>query len=202
MIGPNAKTELLAEHNSAQGPKVLQIRGSLIASSLQTLRELNLFDRYLQQLPPARHEEVLFVLASSWVPVELALVHYGACDAMDLGEDETDAIGRHVSNRIMSTFVGTLVRTSRTVAAPGQVPLKQYPRLWDRLMIGGGCRVYATGMKDARIESRGVPMFRYRYFRTAYMGLIRGAGMMFRSAVYTRQRSASEDTLTIDISWV
>ncbi len=196
------KAELLAEHKSDQGPKVLQIRGSLIVSSLQTLRELNLFDRYLQQLPRERQNEVLFVLASTWVPVELAMVHYGACDALHLGEDELDTIGKHVSNRIMTTFVGTLVRTTRTVAAPGQVPLKQYPRLWDRLMVGGSCRVFATGMKDARIESLGVPMFRYRYFRIGYMALVRGAGLLFRSAVYTKQRSASDDALTIDVSWV
>lgn len=196
------KAELLAEHTSPHGPTVTQIRGSMIVSSLQTLRELGLYERYLEQLPKGEHERVLFVLASSWVPVELAMVHYAACDAMALSEQELDQIGRHVSARMVDTFLGTLLRSSQKVAAPGLVPIRQYPRLWDRLMQGGTCRVLGTGMKDARIESHGVPMFRYRYFRIAFLALVRGAGLLFRSAVYTRSRKASDDSLTIDVSWV
>jgi hypothetical protein len=196
------QAELLAEHTSPHGPTVTQIRGSMVVSSQQTLRELGLYQRYLEQLPQAQHETVLFVLASSWVPVEVAMAHYAACDAMNLREEELDKIGRHVSARIVDTFLGTLLRSSQKVAAPGFVPIRQYPRMWDRLMQGGSCRVLMTGMKDARVESHGVPMFRYRYFRIGFVGLIRGAGMLFRSAVYTRTRKASDDSLVIDISWV
>jgi hypothetical protein len=194
--------ELLVQHQSTHGPTLIQVRGSLIVSSLQTLRELGWFDDYLACLPAEQHEHVLYVLAASWVPVELAMAHYGACEAMQRSDTELDAIGRHVSERILSTFLGTLVRTSRLVVAPGRVPLLQYPRLWDRILMGGGCSVSAMGPKDARIESRGVPMFRYRYFRVAYVGLIRGAGLMFRSAVHVRIHKATDDSLTIDMSWV
>jgi hypothetical protein len=194
--------ELVAEHTSPHGPTVTQIRGSMVVSSQQTLRELGLYARYLEQLPKSQHDTVLFVLASSWAPVEVALVHYAACDAMNLRDDELDQIGRHVSARMVDTFLGTLLRSSQKVAVPGLVPLRQYPRLWDRLMQGGSCRVLMTGMKDARIESNGVPMFRYRYFRIGFLALIRGAGMLFRSAVYTRPRKATDDSLVIDVSWV
>jgi hypothetical protein len=63
---------------------VLQVRGSLVASSLQTLRELDLFPRYLALLDKDKHEPILFALASSWLPLELAMAHYGACEAMAL----------------------------------------------------------------------------------------------------------------------
>lgn len=153
------------------------------------------------RLEPKHHDRILYILAASWVPVEDALLHYGACEAMNLSESELDTIGRHVSQRIMGTFVGTIVRTASHVLMPNRVPLQQYPRLWERLMLGGSCGVYVCGAKDARIESRGVPMFRYRYFRIAYTGLIRGAGAMFRSSVQARNRNATDDSLTIELSW-
>jgi hypothetical protein len=202
----NAVTErqLLTEHESAAGPTVVQVRGSLIVSSLQTLRELSHFERYLGHLHKAQHEPVLLALASSWLPLDLAMHHYGACEAMHLTEAELDAIGQHVSARIMGTFLGTLMRSSRQLGAAASpvIPLRQYHRLWDRLLLGGGCLVRSSGLKDAYIESRGVPMFRYRYFRIAYTGLIRGAGLMFAKAVYTRIRKATDESLSIDASWV
>lgn len=196
-----SKYEPLIEYRSSHGPMVQQVRGSLIVSSLATLHELDLFDRYLSCLDPEHHDRILYILAASWVPVENALLHYGACEAMNLSESELDVIGRHVSQRIMGTFVGTLMRTASNVLMPGRVPLQQYPRLWERLMSGGSCGVYVCGANEARIESRGVPMFRYRYFRMAYTGLIRGAGSMFRSNLHARSRGATDDSLTIELSW-
>jgi hypothetical protein len=198
------QTEVVSHHDSANGRTVTQVRGSLIVSSLQTLRELNYLDAYLTHLPKKLHDEILFAVASSWLPVELALAHYGACEAMNLASPELEAIGQHVSSRIMGTFLGTLMRSSRDLGASATplIPLRQYHRLWDRLLMGGGCTVRSSGIKDASIESRGVPMVRYRYFRIAYMGLIRGAGLMFAKAVYTRIGKASDTDLTIEASWV
>jgi hypothetical protein len=194
-----AKYETLAEHHSSHGPMVVDIRGSLIVSSLETLRELDLFDRYLACLPADQHERVLYVLAASWVPIDVAMAHYGACEAMQLGEAELENIGGHVAKRIMGTFLGTLIKTASSIIVPHRVPLRQYPRLWDRLLRGGGCSVSALGLYDARIESRGVPMFRFRYFRVAYTGLIKGAGSMFRPSIEARIRHATDTSLTIDL---
>lgn len=199
-MSPAPKYEVIATHESKHGPRVIQVRGSLLASSLETLRELDLFDRYIECLPQEYHERVLYVLAASWVPIEVAEVHYAACDAMELSESQLESIGKHVSHRIINTFLGTLVRTARALTSG--VPLSYYPKLWDRLLMGGSCSVGMLGPKDARIESRGVPMFRFRYFRIAYAGLIRGAGLVFRPAIHARVRKATDDSLTIDLSWV
>jgi hypothetical protein len=201
MALPGAKYETLAEHRSSHGPMVVELRGSLIVSSLETLRELNLFERYLACLPADQHDRVLYVLAASWVPIDIAMAHYGACEAMQLDEAELENIGRHVSKRIMGTFLGTLVKTASALIAPDRVPLRQYPRLWDRLLRGGGCSVSALGTTDARIESRGVPMFRFRYFRVAYTGLIKGAGSMFRPTIQARIRHATDTSLTLDLRY-
>ena len=200
VVQSGLKYEPLAEHQSSHGPNVTQVRGSLIASSLETIRQLGFYDRYIVHLPAQYHDAVLYVLAASWVPIDVAMAHYAACDEMQLTEAELAEIGGHVSRRIMGTFLATLVRAATSMVSPG-VPLRHYPRLWDRLLLGGGCSVSMKGDKDARIESRGVPMFRFRYFRIAYAGLIRGAATVFRLNVHTRIRNATDNSLTIDLSW-
>lgn len=194
----------LVQHLSATGPTVVQVRGSLLVSSLQTLRELGLYPRYIGHLPESLHEHVLFALASSWISCELALAHYGACDAMQLGEDELQAVGEHVAKRILGSFLATLLRGSRALGAHVRpvAALQTYPRLWDRLLDGGACTVTQTGPKDAIIESRGVPMFRYSYFRAGYVSLIRGAGLMFGDTLYVKALRSTDSSMKIGLSWV
>jgi hypothetical protein len=192
--------EVIVDYKSPQGPKVTQVRGSLIASSLSTLRERNLFARYEANLDTAHRDQVLYCLAASWLPMDVVMAHYEACEAMDLSERELDALGNDVSKRIMGTFLATMVRSARHVGS--SIPLRQYARLWDRLLIGGSCRVLMFGPKDARIESHGVPMFTYRYFRAGYAGLVRGASLMFRSAAHIRVRNATDESLVVELSWV
>ena len=197
-------SQLLIDHKSSAGDTVVQVRGSLIVSSLQTLRELEFFPRYLEHLPAASHDDVLLALAASWLPLNVAMTHYAACDAMRLDDTELEMIGQAVSGRIMGTFLGTLLRGSRQIGAPSAplVALKHYDKLWDRLLVGGACNVVQTGPKDAIIESKGLPMFRYRYFRVAYASLIRGAGLMFANTFYARVQRSSDSTMIVSISWV
>lgn len=203
-MAASTDSQLLIEHESALGPNVIGVRGSLIVSSLQTLRELGYFARYEELLHPLYRDAVLLALAASWLPLEVAMAHYAACEAMDLQEAELNAIGHNVSSRIMGTFLGTLLRGSRQAGAHTAplVTLRHYNKLWDRLLQGGACQVRQVGLKDAVIESRGLAMFRYRYFRVAYAGVIHGAGSMFAKTFYTRIQRASDSTMVVAISWV
>lgn len=200
----NGWPQLLVDHKSTAGPVVTQVRGSLVVSSLQTLRELDLYERYVAALPNAWREPVLFALASSWLPVDLVLAHYAACDSLRLTGAEMDAIGTHVAERVMGSFLVTLLRGSRvrSTISSSVMALQNYHRFWDRVMQGGGCRITLTGPKDAIIESRGVPMFRYEYFRTAYPALMRAAGMVFAKSCYTRVLRTTDTSMDIALSWV
>ncbi|MET0343614.1 MAG: hypothetical protein ABW252_21560 [Polyangiales bacterium] len=198
-----AATTLVVDHAGSSGAEVSHVRGALIVSSLQTLRELKLYERYLTQLPSGMHESVLYALASSWVPREAAMAHYAACDAMSLSEPELGAIGERVCNRIMGTFMSTLLRGARPSGANvAAIALPAYPRIYDRVMQGGRVLIHLTGPKDATIETRGIAMFRYRYFRLAHHALVRGAGLMMTKAFYVRQIKASDIATTLALSWV
>jgi hypothetical protein len=195
---------ILVDHRSAAGPLVTQVRGSLIVSSLQTLRALNLFDAYIQLLSREMHEPVLYALASTWLPVATAMAHYEACEALGLDEAALEAMGKHVGQRITGTFLATLVRGARAVGATGRpvAVLRNYDRMWERIFLGGGCTVTQTGPKDATIESRGIPMLRYRYFRAGYAALIRGAAELVGRAVYVKVLRAGDSSLVLGASWV
>jgi hypothetical protein len=181
------------------------VRGTLLVSSLQALREFGYFERYVVNVPSDKRDAILFCVASSWLPLELAMAHYGACDAMELSESELQGVGEAVSKRIMGTFLGTMLRSGRGVgAAPSPwIPLRQYGRICDRLLEGGRHRVSELGPKDALVESSGVPMFRYRYFRAATLGIMRGAAGMFAKTCYARELPGVDaERIQVSLRWV
>jgi len=197
---------VLLDHSGANGPVVRNVRGSLLASSLHTLRELGYYDRYLMQLPERYRESVLFALASSWLPLEVAEAHYQACDALELDDNAIIGIGEAVAKRIMGTFLGTLFRKGRGIgAAPTPwLVLGHYHRICERIVDGGKFTVFECGPKDAIVQTRGISLFRSRYFRTATLGMFRGGVGMFAKSCFARElpERSSRDTLTVSLRWV
>jgi hypothetical protein len=197
--------EPIVDHRSAAGARVVHVRGALLVSSLQALREFGYFESYSANLPAEQREAILFCVANSWLPLELAMTHYGACDAMGLSDNELESVGAAVSQRIMGTFLGTMLRSGRSMGATPSpwIPLRQYGRICDRLLEGGHHRVTEVGPKDALVETSGVPMFRYRYFRTATLGIMRGAAGMFAKTCFAKElRSAEPERIQVSLRWV
>lgn len=200
---PEETPKLVVDHSSTFGPNLLHVRGSLVVSSLQTLREAGLFERYLACLPPEHHDTILFALASSWLPRDVVMTHYAACDAMHLDERELSMIAQRVCNRIMGTFVSTLLRGARPAGSNvAAYALPAYPRIYDRMLQGGRVKIHLTGMKDAVIETSGIAMFRYRYFRLGYASLVRGTGLMLTKVFHARELSATDTSTKLALSWV
>jgi len=140
----SAATEtVLVDHVGTQGPEARQVRGALVASSLQTLKDSGHYEAYLTLLPKQHHDALLFPLASSWLPIELAGIHCAACDALRLDGREMMRIGEVVSHRIMGTFLGTMLRSARSLGATPTpwVVLKSYHKVCERLLDGGHHRV-------------------------------------------------------------
>lgn len=195
----------IVEHQSPGGPQLVRVRGSLIISSLQALRELGHFDRYRTLLPAERRDALLGCTANSWLTLELAEQHYAACDALSLSEPATRAVGEAVSQRIMGTFLGTMMRSGRSVdAAPSPwIPLRQYGRICDRLLDGGSHVVTELGPKAALIETSGVSLLRFWYVRNAMLGITSGAAGLFAKSCTTSELPAAQpDQIRISLHWV
>ncbi|MDB4989471.1 MAG: hypothetical protein JWN04_4649 [Myxococcaceae bacterium] len=195
--------KVIVDYHAPEGPTATQVRSTLLSSSVQTLRELGHFDNYVRLVPADVRDVILLTLAPTWLPVQVAVAHYAACEALQLTPSEMEYVGSAVAKRFMGTFLQTFVRSSRNVGGSPWVPIRQYGKLWSRIWQGGSVLVTEQGPKDALIESRGLPWGAGRYFSTAYMGVIRATGLMFASTVYVRAvKSSSPNTHLCNISWV
>lgn len=204
--GP-APHELILDHLSADGPSVVRVRGTLLAASLNVVKEAGLYDKYLELLPEALHEPILYSLASSWLPVQVALAHYENCERLAISDDQIEQNAARVGERLGQTFMANLLRSVRkaTGVETSWSVLKQADRLWDRVYAGGGCRVYRVDRKDALFEFCGLPLARCRYYRVAHVANIRALVGMFSERSYVRAaRPLQNDptTLAIALSWV
>jgi hypothetical protein len=175
-------------YESPSGAALKNVRSTLVQSSLQTLRENGLFERYVELLPREFHERVLLTLAPTWLPTEVALAHYACCDRLGLSDAELESFGEAVARRIMGTFLGTMLRSSRNVGSSPWIPLRNYDKLWARVFDGGGVIVMKTGPKDALVDTYGVPMYALKYFRVGHQGLARGTLGMFAHKVFAQTR--------------
>jgi hypothetical protein len=180
---------------------VVAVRGSVIVASLYGLKQLAQYERYLQRLDPKRREEVVFCLASSWVPVELALAHYAAHDALELSSAELSSMCELVAERMACAFLGPVLRGSRVEARGGSpwAALREYRRTWERLMEGGTVALRELGEKEAVFEIRGAPMLRSSAFRQTVLALSRRALGAFALRTFVRELSWSGDSEEIRI---
>ncbi len=183
---------------------VYAVRGSLIVASLDSLRHFQHYDRYLEALAPMWREQVVFCLASSWAPVELAMAHYAAHESLQLGPAELTAMGEFVSERAAGTFLGAVLRNSRANDLVGSAwtPLQEFGRICERILQGGHVRVCPRSDNDALLEIRGVPMLRFEAFRQTVLALTRKVAGAFARRTFVRAlaRIGSEQ-VQIQVRW-
>ena len=153
-------------------PPLQTVRSTLIQSSITALRNHGYHERYLGNLAPQHKERIIGSLAPEWLPLEVALAHYDACDALGLSDSEVCRLGEEVGERVQGTFLGTLLRGARTIGLSPWTPLGQAPRLWERIFQGGAIAIYKRGPKDAQIELREMTLARHAYFRSAIRGVL------------------------------
>jgi len=149
------------------------VRSTLLQSSLGFLRTRGHLDRYLLVLDPANKEAILGSIAPAWLPIELAVAHYGACDRLDLSLEERVALGEAVGERIQGPVMKTITRGARAVGVTPFTLLTRFDSLWGRLFQGGSIQVTKTGPKDIEVEILGARVSRFAYFRTGFTGLAR-----------------------------
>jgi hypothetical protein len=182
---------------------VTKVRSTLLASSVLDLRERGLFPEYVKHLPADMHDAVLHSVAGVWLPVEVAMAHYRATEALNRPPADRFDAGWQVALRIQNSFLGTLVRIAKTAGVTPWTGLESIPRMWDRLLVGGSGAVYRLGPKEARVEFHGVPMIEFACFRHGWRGLIGGSGQLFASKVFVSEipRFTTRTTMALRVSW-
>ena len=182
------------------------LRGTVLASSFQLVREHGLEAAYLAQLPAALHDAVRFVLPISWVELELARAHFRAMEHVFPDTRQQIENGRTSSARTQAAYLLTVVRA---LSAAGQCCalsfIKRIPDAFERMLRGGGgVTVLGTGPKDARVEMYAQPLVETAYIRNSWQGMFEAAISLSTRRCFVRQdmRFTRSDRLAFDIAWV
>lgn len=194
--------EVLVRFPSPLHP-VSHVRSTLIQASVGSLRDRGLVDRYTALLPEQHHELILRSLAAEWLPVEVGMAHYRACESLDLLEHEQTDIGGDVGRRIQRSALSTIARAGKAAGVTPWLALTAMDRMWARLIQGGGVQVVKVGPKDARVELANVQLAQFMYFRNAFRGLVLAAADLFaaRTFVRTQHGRCGPDRLEYRVAW-
>jgi hypothetical protein len=130
----------------------------------------NLFERYAALLDPALRERILNAVPGGWFPLDLAMGHLAACEALGMSEQEAFESGAIAGQRVNGVVLQTLAHVAAGAGATPWTVLGVYDRILRRLFEGGGFTIDALGAREARVELRDMPPFRFAYFRHAYRG--------------------------------
>ncbi len=181
-----------------------QIRSTLLVSSINSLRKRGSFDRYMQLLPTQHHMTIASMIAGQWLPMEVGVAHYQACQDLGIAQPEVVAIGREVGDRIHGTFLATMVRMAGQVGVTPWTGLSFVARLYDRLFQGGGgVQVLKNGPKDARVEFVGMAVAAVPYYRIAMTGVFEVGLDLFCRKTYVSDvpEVASPTFAAVHIAW-
>jgi hypothetical protein len=195
---------LAPQYTAGNYPQVSRVRSTLLSASVQTVRLMGWEKRYFETLPPGLHGEIQTLPAGIWVPIDLAIAHYTACDQMGLSTDDMKSVGNAVALRTQKTFVGTLGSVAAGAGATPWHIFQQGHRIWGRIFDGGDHVGYKAGPKDIDIVCMGCPLLRLKYFRTsmpAYYAAL--AGVLARSVHWHElPEHRGDDKIGLRVSWV
>jgi hypothetical protein len=180
---------------------VTAIRSTLITSSLRTLEERGLLERYYSLLAPEHAATLRGAVAGTWLRVEVAIAHYRACDGLGLSTMEQVEMGRLVGDKIQGTLWGRLVTVAKQAGVTPWAVIERFDRFYERLTLGGGIAVTRLADKDALIDIYKVPLFETPYFAHAWRGVIQGICDLFCTRAYVKAGRLAGEKMTYTLAW-
>src|SRR5690349_14303859 len=93
--------------------QVTQVKSTLILQSAQSVRSYGIYERYLAKFDAKYRDLVLESVVGAWIPVDAALAHYRACDALELDDEQQLVLGKltgHGIRQHLTRVAGMLSR--------------------------------------------------------------------------------------------
>lgn len=178
-------------------------RSTILIGSISAIRASDRWEQYVAALAPDAREYLLHLVAGVWVPVEMAMQHYRACETLGFTTEEQMKNGRFTFDRAGASVFGTLSRMAREAGVTPWTALPHMQRFWERGYDGGGISVTRLGPKDCRIVARDVPLLRSPYYRNALRGLVWAVIDLFsRKTFLSERKPPSPDAIVVQAQWV
>lgn len=198
------QSEPFLESTSPFGDQVTDVRGILIAGSRAGLKSLGVYEQYVAAIPSLHRDALVYFVASSWLPLDVTLAHFEACDSLNLTRTAYEEIGKSLSDRLTQTFFSGALRAVRAVGVDAQMwwSLSRADRLIQRLYKGGRVTIHRRGPKDALLELSGFPFASSPYYRNVVVCEMRVMMSLLCRALVVRLEPSAKSTLAISLSWV
>jgi hypothetical protein len=196
--------EVLVPH-AGQVASVSQVRSTLLYQSVEALKRHGNYERWLTLVSPHFRDIIVESIAPSWLPVEVAVAHYRACDDLELSPREMLDVGLGVGERLQGTLIQVAVRMARTGGATPALGVICVQRIWPRLFIGGSFQAELVGPKDLQLEVRAAVLTRSSYFRGSMIGnLLAAMRVLGLRAPHVKllPYDAQRDVYRVHMAWV
>jgi hypothetical protein len=194
---------VLIPHDPGAGP-VTAIKNVLIQSSLAELKNHGHYERYSELMAADMLETLQLSLAPGWIPIELALAHYDACDRLELSPAQFAAIGNDVGDRVQDAVLISLAKKTRPANIDVDAVLGPLQRMWPRLFQGGSVQTVRVAPRVRLIEERGFRLNRYHYYRQGHLAALastyRALGIHVAD-VRIERYDAINDEMIVRVSW-
>jgi hypothetical protein len=177
-------------------------RSTVVVGSIGVLRAQGHFERYKEALEPGPREILLGTVAGIWLPIDVTLAHYRACDALGLPPEQQFANGRATFDKTGGTLLGTMIRMAKEAGVTPWTVYPHFQRFWERAYDGGGVSVVKTGPKEARLHLVRFALFESPYYRHAVRGLVTAVVELFCTKAYISERGRRElHGITWKVQW-
>jgi hypothetical protein len=184
-------------------PALRHVRSTLIHGGIASLRAAGRYDAYVAVVPAEVRVEIETSFAGMWIPVETAVTHYLACDALGLSQESAARLGRGTFERTKGLLLGTAIGIARTAGVTPWSFVPHLQRFWQRGLDGGGVQAIRVGPKEVRMEVVGCALLRSQYFRGALRGLVASLFELVSQKVYVHEQAlGAETTIALRAQWV
>ena len=194
--------EIVFPHDERATP-VVAVKNVVLQSSLAELKAHGFYARYEQAMEPAKLQALLSSIGPGWIPVELALAHYKACDSLVLTPEESNRVGGGVGARLQQTSLVSPAKRMRDADFDLWQGMGQLHRIWSRLYQGGSTQVVRLGPREMLVECRKYRVDRFEYFRRAQMAAFRAVfdAMGSSSTVRLLSYSSAREETVYRVTW-
>jgi hypothetical protein len=166
-----------------------QIRSTLIKGGLESLQAAGFGEAYAAISPPEVQAAIGAAVAGMWIPIEIAVAHYLACDELGLSNDSAAQLGRATFDRTKGLLLGSAIGLARGVGVTPWTLMPHLQRFWLRGYDGGGIRATRRGPKEVDVDVVGCPVMRSRYYRAAQRGLLAVLFELVCERAYVHERA-------------
>lgn len=195
--------EILIAHDPTRGA-LRGVRRMLVHSSLVELKQLGFYERYAASIEPEALAEILDQIGPGWLPTELALAHYRACDAIGISDADVEQLGAIAGEKLARTLTVPAATSGPDSELSPWSLVGAFERLGKRIYDGGSIQYVKLGPRQLYIENIGNPLFSVHYYRIAHLAFMRQSfttlGANVVDARITKFR-ASGAMIEVSLAW-